>query len=99
LPSKRVTPTRVATIVEGMSLQALLREYGITRPIELARVLGVDRRYASMLWTGKRRLGAKLAMRLWKEKQIPLDKLLEEGVEAVPTPRGRPPKHPPGEGG
>ena len=85
-------------IVEGMSLQALLREYGITRPIELARALGVDRRYASMVWRGHRRLGAKLAMRLWKAKKIPLDKLLEEEAEDVPTPKGRPRKPPPKEG-
>jgi transcriptional regulator with XRE-family HTH domain len=90
---------RAAFIVEGMSLQALLREYGITRPIELARALGVDRRYASMLWRGQRRLGGKLAMRLWKAKQIPLDKLLEEEAEDVPTPRGRPRKQLPAEGG
>jgi hypothetical protein len=85
---------RAAFIVEGMSLQALLREYGITRPIELARALGVDRRYASMVWRGKRRLGGKLAMRLWRAKKIPLDKLLQEEVEDVQTPRGRPRKPP-----
>ena len=89
---------RAAFIVEGMSLQALLREYGITRPIELARALGVDRRYASMVWRGQRRLGAKLAMRLWREKKIPLDKLLEEEAEDVPTPKGRPRKQDQGGG-
>jgi transcriptional regulator with XRE-family HTH domain len=89
---------RAAFIVEGMSLQALLREYGITRPIELARALGVDRRYASMVWRGKRRLGGKLAMRLWRAKQIPLEKILEEEAEDVPTPKGRPRKLIPEEG-
>jgi transcriptional regulator with XRE-family HTH domain len=84
--------------VGGMSLQTLLREYGITRPIELARVLGCDRRYASMLWRGHRKLGARLAMKLWKEKQIPLDKLLSEVADQEPTPKGRPRKQPPGEG-
>jgi transcriptional regulator with XRE-family HTH domain len=84
-----------AFIVEGMSLQALLREYGITRPIELARALGVDRRYASMVWRGQRRLGAKLAMRLWRAKKVPLDRLLQEEAEDVPTPKGRPRKKPP----
>jgi hypothetical protein len=73
----------------------LLREYGITRPSELAHALGVDRRYASMVWRGQRRLGAKLAMRLWKAKQIPLERILQEEAEDVPTPRGRPKKRPP----
>jgi hypothetical protein len=78
-----------------MSLQTLLREFGITRPIELARVLGCDRRYASMLWRGDRKLGAKLAMKLWKKKQIPLEKLLAEAADPQETPRGRPRKQPP----
>jgi hypothetical protein len=80
------------------SLTARLQASGITRPIELARALGVDRRYASMVWRGQRRLGAKLAMRLWRAKKIPLDKLLEEEAEDVPTPKGRPRKQAP-EGG
>jgi hypothetical protein len=92
-----VTYPRMATIVEGMSLQALLRQYGITRPIELARAIGVDRRYASLIWTGKRRLGAKLAMKLWREKGVPIHEALEASVEPVPTPRGRPRKRPPEE--
>jgi hypothetical protein len=82
-----------------MSLQTLLREYGITRPSELAAALDVDRRYASMVWRGQRKLGAKLAMRLWRAKRIPLERLLEEEVEDVPTPRGRPRKRPEQEGG
>jgi hypothetical protein len=82
-----------------MSLQELLRRYGISRPIELAHVLGVDRRYASMIWTGKRRLGAKLAMKLWQEKGVPVHEALQAYVEQVPTPRGRPRKRPPPAGG
>ena len=78
-----------------MSLQALLRKYGITRPIELARAIDVDRRYASLIWTGKRHIGAKLALRLWKAKGIPIQDILQEDVAHEPTPKGRPPKRPP----
>jgi transcriptional regulator with XRE-family HTH domain len=75
-----------------MTLQELFRAYGITRPSELATAAQIDRRYAWMIWHGKRRIGRKLALRLFDEKGIPLELLLRTPPAQEPkTPRGRPP--------
>jgi transcriptional regulator with XRE-family HTH domain len=83
-------------MLEGMTLQELLRAYGITRPIELAEALGIDRRVASRLWRGHQKFGTKTAMRLFEAKGIPIDVLLRAQAEPpAQTPRGRRRKRPP----
>jgi hypothetical protein len=75
-----------------MTLQELLAKYGITQPIHLARAAEIDRRHAWMIWHGQRRIGHKIAMRLFEKHGIPLEQLLtlEPGDEKAP--RGRPRK-------
>jgi plasmid maintenance system antidote protein VapI len=85
----------MTVIMEGMTLQELLRAYGIHRPSELAEAAQIDRRHASEIWRGKVRIGAKLALRLWQSKGIPIHELLQAGAAPTPTPRGRPRKRPP----
>jgi hypothetical protein len=75
-----------------MTLQTLLSNYGIHRPIDLARALDIDRRYAWMLWQGKRLFTSTLALRLYERKGIPIHELLRAPVDPQPLPRGRPRK-------
>ena len=82
-----------------MTLQALLQDYGMHRPIDLAHAVDIDRRYAWMLWHGHRKFTAKLALRLYETKGIPIHDLLRAQADPRPVPKGRPPKHsPPAEG-
>jgi hypothetical protein len=81
-----------------MTLQTLLSDYGINRPIDLARALGIDRRYAWMLWQGKRQFTSALALKLYEHKGIPIHELLRAPVDPKPLPRGRPRKTKPPEG-
>src|SRR5262245_19857948 len=76
----------------GMTLQELLRRYGITRPIELAHTLHIDRQTASLLWRGDRKFSAARALALYDAIGVPLEELLR--AQAVPegTPKGRPRK-------
>jgi transcriptional regulator with XRE-family HTH domain len=84
--------------MEGMTLQELLRSKGITKPIELAHVLGVDRRSAWRIWHGHRRIGARMALRLFERLGIPVHELLRaEAAPDQPVPKGRPRKRPPEE--
>jgi plasmid maintenance system antidote protein VapI len=78
--------------MEGMTLQELLRSKGITRPSELAHVLGVDRRSAWRIWHGKRRIGARMALRLFERLGISVHELLRAEAAPDQPPRGRPPK-------
>jgi transcriptional regulator with XRE-family HTH domain len=85
------------SMMEGMTLQELLKTHGIHRPSELAEAAGIDRRYAWMLWHGKRRFSSRLALLLYDRKGIPVHELLR-ATPATDTPpeerppRGRPPK-------
>jgi plasmid maintenance system antidote protein VapI len=88
---------RTASRMGGMTLQALLQQYSMKRPIDLARALDIDRRYAWMLWHGHRKFTAKLALRLYEEKGIPIHELLRAQVAPEPVPRGRPPRQQPPE--
>jgi transcriptional regulator with XRE-family HTH domain len=84
-------------MMEGMTLQELLKTHGIHRPSDLAETVEIDRRYAWMLWHGKRRFSKRLALLLYDRKGIPMHELLRS-VPATDTPpedrppRGRPPK-------
>jgi transcriptional regulator with XRE-family HTH domain len=80
--------------MEGMTLQELLRRKGITKPGELAHVLGVDRRYAWRIWHGQRKLGGRLALRLFERTGIPVHEILLAKAAPAASPRGRPRKHP-----
>jgi transcriptional regulator with XRE-family HTH domain len=73
-----------------MTLQEILQGYGITRPIDLARVLHIDRRVASLLWRGDRKFSAARALALHDAIGVPIEVLLR--AQAVPgeTPKGRP---------
>ena len=77
-------------IMEGMTLQELLKTYGIHRPSDLAHAAGIDRRHAWLIWHGKNRIGGTLALRLYESKGIPIHELLR--AEAEPDPRNPPPK-------
>ena len=79
----------------GMTLQELLRSKGITRPSELASVLDVDRRYAWRIWKGERKLGARLALKLYERLGIPVHEILRAEATPTETPKGRPRKRPP----
>jgi plasmid maintenance system antidote protein VapI len=84
--------------MEGMTLQELLRSKGVTKPSELAHAIDIDRRAAWRIWHGKRKIGAKMALRIFERFGIPVHEILR--AEAVPeaSPRGRPRKQPPTEG-
>jgi hypothetical protein len=79
----------------GMTLQELLKTYGIHRPSELAHAARIDRRHAWLIWHGKTRIGGTLALRLYESKGIPIHELLRAAAEPDPynpPPRGRPRK-------
>jgi transcriptional regulator with XRE-family HTH domain len=79
-------------MMEDMTLQDLLSQYGIHRPIDLAHAAGIDRRHAWLIWHGERRIGHKLALRLYEGKGIPIHQLLRATPAPNATPRGRPRK-------
>jgi transcriptional regulator with XRE-family HTH domain len=76
----------------GMTLQSLLQSYGVSRPADLADILGVDRRYAWALWHGKRRFSTNMALKLYDAKKIPMHELLRATISKDPIPKGRRPK-------
>jgi plasmid maintenance system antidote protein VapI len=86
------------TRMEGMTLQTLLQNYGVSRPADLADILGVDRRYAWALWHGKRGFSTKMALKLYDSKGVPVHELLRAQVVKSPLPKGRRPKRPSEEG-
>jgi len=82
-------------MMEGMTLQELLKTYGIHRPSDLARAAGIDRRHAWLIWHGKSRIGGTLALRLYESKGIPIHEVLRAEVapeQLRPSPKGRPRK-------
>jgi plasmid maintenance system antidote protein VapI len=80
------------TKMGGMTLQNLLQNYGVSRPADLADILGVDRRYAWALWHGKRGFSTKMALKLYDSKGVPVHELLRAQVVKSPLPKGRRPK-------
>jgi hypothetical protein len=82
-------------MMEGMTLQELLKTYGIHRPSDLAHAAAIDRRHAWLIWHGKSRIGGTLALRLYESKGIPIHELLRANPEPNddrPLPKGRPRK-------
>jgi len=82
-------------MMEGMTLQELLKTYGIHRPSDLAHAAGIDRRHAWLIWHGKSRIGGTLGLRLYESKGIPIHEVLRAEVEpdhTNPSPKGRPRK-------
>ena len=75
-----------------MTLQELLQAYGITRPIELARALNIDRQTASLLWRGDRKFSAARALALHDAIGVPIEVLLRAQADPRATPKGRPRK-------
>jgi transcriptional regulator with XRE-family HTH domain len=78
-----------------MSLQELLEAHGITQPIELARLLGIDRRHAWEILHGKIRLAPRFVLLLNEKLGIPFEQLLRATIKPKPARRGRPRKQPP----
>jgi hypothetical protein len=82
-------------MMEGMTVQELLKTYGIHRPSDLAHAAGIDRRHAWLIWHGKSRIGGTLALRLYESKGIPIHEVLRAEVapdQTTPSPKGRPRK-------
>ena len=77
-------------------MSEVLKRYGMHRPYDLAKAVGIGRRYAWMLWHGHRRMSARLALKLYETKGVPIHELLQAQPEDESTkdkaPRGRPPK-------
>jgi hypothetical protein len=75
-------------------VQTLLRKYDIHGPSDLVQTLGIDRRYAWMLWRGRRKFSLAHAVALNRRKRVPIPALFEavpDPPEAQePLPRGRP---------
>jgi hypothetical protein len=92
--------------VRGMTLQTLLRRYGITSIKALRDPTGLSRQQAWNLWHGRVGVGKATAKRLHERLGIPAEALLQvDPVPAVrrpdappPRPRGRPRKLQPAEG-
>jgi transcriptional regulator with XRE-family HTH domain len=86
-----------------MTLQTLLRQYGITSIKELRERTGLSRQQGWNLWHGQVGVGKATAKRLYEQLGIPAEQLLQiDPVPAVkpphttpPQPRGRPRKTPP----
>jgi plasmid maintenance system antidote protein VapI len=78
-----------------MDLHSILRQYRITRPADLKRVLGVHSNTAWRIWQGKTKLTADMALRLHNALGIPVEQLLRAPVHPEPAPRGRPRKRRP----
>jgi hypothetical protein len=84
-----------------MTLDLLLKTYGIHRPADLVALLGVNRQYAWQLWHGVRKFTPAQALKLLDARGVPMDKLYRAEVAPSPVPKGRPRKgkdDAPGEG-
>jgi transcriptional regulator with XRE-family HTH domain len=75
--------------LEGMTLQTLLRQHGITTIRELTHRTGLSRQQCWNLWHGQAGVGKETLKRLHERLNIPLEALLE--VDPVPR-RKRPAK-------
>lgn len=63
-------------IFPAMTLAQLFIAHGIPTPQELCRRTGIARQYCYALWSGKRRLGARLARTIHDRTGIPLADLI-----------------------
>jgi transcriptional regulator with XRE-family HTH domain len=77
--------------LEGMTLQSLLQQYGITTIRELTHRTGLSRQQCWNLWHGQAGVGKETLKRLHERLGIPLEALLQ--VDPVPR-RKRPAKGP-----
>ena len=68
--------------LEGMNLQILLQQYGITTIRELTHRTGLSRQQCWNLWHGQAGVGKETLKRLHDRLGIPLEALLE--VDPVP---------------
>ena len=77
----------------GMTLQTLLRQYGITTIKELTQRSGLSRQQNWRLWHGYDGVGKATALRLHERLGIPLEELIRvDPVPAVKRPRTTPPQ-------
>jgi transcriptional regulator with XRE-family HTH domain len=87
---------------QGMTLQTVLRQHGITTIKELMHRSGLSRQHSWNLWHGAAGVGKATALRLHERLGIPLEELIRvDPVPAAtrprttpPRPRGRPRKAP-----
>jgi transcriptional regulator with XRE-family HTH domain len=87
---------------QGMTLQTLLRQHGITKIKELMHRTGLSRQQSWNLWHGYVGVGKATAKLLHERLGLPAEQLLQiDPVPAVkrpgiapPRPRGRPRKAP-----
>jgi transcriptional regulator with XRE-family HTH domain len=57
-------------------MRELCEQHGILRPIDLARQAGISKAYAHLLWTGKRLVGRKMALKLAPVFKVPPETLI-----------------------
>ena len=77
----------------GMTLQALLRQHGITTIKELTHRSGLSRQQNWRLWHGYDGVGKATALRLHERLGIPLEELIRvDPVPAAKRPRTPPPQ-------
>jgi transcriptional regulator with XRE-family HTH domain len=72
--------------LEGMTLQTLLQQHGITTIRELTHRTGLSRQQCWNLWHGQAGVGKETLKRLHERLGIPLEALLE----VDPVPRRKP---------
>jgi transcriptional regulator with XRE-family HTH domain len=75
-----------------MTLDQLLKSYGIHRPADLKALLGIERQYAWQLWHGTRKFTPEQALKLLDARGVPMDKLYRADVAPSSVPKGRPRK-------
>jgi transcriptional regulator with XRE-family HTH domain len=71
------------------TLHELFAKYHITRPVDLAKRVGLSRQYAHLLWTGRRPISRRMAERIAAATKIPYTRLL---TATTPTPPPRTPR-------
>jgi hypothetical protein len=75
-----------------MTLDELLKSYGIHRPADLKGLLGIERQYAWQLWHGVRKFTPEQALKLFDARGVPMDQLYRATIAPGPVPKGRPRK-------
>jgi transcriptional regulator with XRE-family HTH domain len=75
--------------LEGMTLQTLLQQHGITTIRDLTHRTGLSRQQCWNLWHGQAGVGKETLKRLHEQLNIPLEALLE--VDPVPRRKPRQP--------
>ena len=59
-----------------MTMKEFCESRGIMRPIDFAKQTGLSKAYAHLLWTGKRLVGRKMALRLAPIFNVPPETLI-----------------------